>query len=267
MIETASAAIQTEDASILQEQKAKPVAEKVAVGRRIQHFQTTLMPITVSVPNEVIKEAPIAETSTIHSRNPTLLSPQLHSPQLLPLAKSTSERKPIKTMTEPQFAFLKNSNSMIVEDVVSSPRKVDFTLTSTNLQNQSECQLDPEEKEQQQQQSNGPVEEGFEDLQKRKELLEKLGATGSAVHLEQVLKNLARSKRRQKGFLKEELDLDEDELDFEAIQDDLVRAYDGAQRKTANRVLKYVTKKEVKETLIKRVWKHSVGTEVTFFIH
>lgn len=105
----------------------------------------------------------------------------------------------------------------------------------------------------------------IEDILKRKEVLEKVSATGSVNHLRQILKNLAKSKRRNGMLGSENIAFeDEEDLDFDEIQDHLVRAYDGAQRKTASRVFKYVgkTQKSEKELLLKDVLKRSVGTEV-----
>lgn len=107
----------------------------------------------------------------------------------------------------------------------------------------------------------------IEEILKRKDVLKQVSATESVFHLKQILRNLANTKRRGGQIGNEELNFeDEEDADFDAIQDDLLRTYDGAQRKTAKRVIRYVnkTQKSEKTQKLEAVVKNSVGTEVSF---
>lgn len=112
------------------------------------------------------------------------------------------------------------------------------------------------------------AEKELEDLLKRKEmLLERVQATGSASHLKQILRNLASTKRRQAQLNINISALEDDEeenLDFDSLQDTVLGAYAGAQRKTATRVLKYVEKNQrfKRDGLYQQVMQNSVGTDV-----
>lgn len=105
-------------------------------------------------------------------------------------------------------------------------------------------------------------------LLKRKEILERVQATGSVTHLKGILRGLANSKQRIAKFKEEFKDVsdDEDNIDFNAMQDTFVGAYAGAQLKTANRVLKYVQKNEMKRRngIMEEAQQISVGTDVKY---
>ena len=140
--------------------------------------------------------------------------------------------------------------------VVMASRIIDSRQQGTLLY------LDTEEQKTEEPQED-ETDKAIDDILKRKELFDKVSATESAFHLKQVLRNITQSQKRD-GQLADILDQEDDDGDFDAIQDDLVKAYDGAQRKTAQRVFSYVSKtqKDEKRQFITSVKKNSIGTDV-----
>lgn len=88
------------------------------------------------------------------------------------------------------------------------------------------------------------IKKEIDELLKGKEDIEKIEPTNVQTNLKQVLKSLEGTKRQNNIIVDDSDDSDEEQMDLQKIIDKLMVAFNGAQRKTFQKVLEYIAAKK-----------------------